>query len=112
MTPVAVGGGGSTGCDYAAEVLSDAPLGYWRLDESTRPAAHDASENGNEGTFTGVTLGEPGAVADVPEQFYIGNARNWTNFKGVIDEVAVYDHPLAEARVTAHYACATTGRVP
>lgn len=234
-TTASTGGGGAPGCNYATEVLSDQPLGYWRLDESATPVAYDASNNGIDGTFSGgVTLGETGALAyddnkavrfdgmssdvgfgdvfdfdqqkpfsleawilpdspitqgaiigklqfldsnfdgyllgvdfdgfvvfhrrpsaflgsamrlsdafthvvatydgvtmrlfvngaaagnhrtrvavlDTPDQFLIGNAKNWTNFKGVIDEVAVYDHPLAEARIAAHHACATTGRVP
>jgi hypothetical protein len=48
---------------YAAAVLLDAPLGYWRLGESSGTVAHDASGHGNDGTYTGaVVLGAPGAL--------------------------------------------------
>src|SRR5262245_45111847 len=48
---------------FAAAVLADAPVGYWRLGEVavTVPAA-DASGHGNNGTYsaTGIILGQPG----------------------------------------------------
>jgi hypothetical protein len=54
-------GSGST--SFAAEVLADEPIGYWRLGEapgSTRAA--DASGNANTGSYSssGITLGQPG----------------------------------------------------
>ncbi len=48
---------------YAAEVLADGPIGYWRLGEATVSApAADASGHGNDGTYStgGITLGHPG----------------------------------------------------
>jgi concanavalin A-like lectin/glucanase superfamily protein len=52
---------------YAAVVLSDKPLAYYRLDETstaTSTTAADATGNGNDGQYTGtVTLGVPGAIA-------------------------------------------------
>jgi hypothetical protein len=48
--------------NFAAEVLADGPIGYWRLGEAPGSAnAADASGNGNNGTnSSGVTLGQPG----------------------------------------------------
>lgn len=58
------GNGGAAGCDYAAQVLADTPVGYWRLDELVTPDAYDATLNGNDGLYVlGVTLGVPGAFA-------------------------------------------------
>lgn len=50
---------------YALEVLANAPLAYWRLDEGSGTTAVDETGNGNEGTFSGSpTLGENGLVGD------------------------------------------------
>ena len=43
----------------AAAVLSDSPMGYWRLGEASGPTANDAWA-GHDGTYTGVVLGQPG----------------------------------------------------
>lgn len=49
-------GGGGTG--YAAEVLADSPLAYWRLGEASGTVMGDSSGNGRTGTYTdGPTLG-------------------------------------------------------
>ena len=47
---------------YAAEVLADGPIGYWRLGEPPGSAvAADGSGNRNDGTCSGpITFGEPG----------------------------------------------------
>ena len=58
------GGGGSS---YAAEVLSDGPIAYWRLGEDTTPTAFDSSGNGHDGTYQSVTVGVPGAIAGDPD---------------------------------------------
>jgi hypothetical protein len=51
---------GSSGSDYDAEVLADAPLAYWRFDETSGSTAID-SVGGYNGTYTGgYTLGQPG----------------------------------------------------
>ena len=48
---------------YRDEVLADAPLFYWRLDEPVGPTATDLSGNGNDGTFVGSVVYErPGAL--------------------------------------------------
>ncbi len=48
---------------YPAAVMSDQPVGYWRLGETSGTLAMDASGNGNTGTYAGgVTLGVGGAL--------------------------------------------------
>ena len=51
---------------YAAQVLQDSPLAYWRLGEASGSAALlDGSGNAHHSTYVGgVTLGGPGALAD------------------------------------------------
>ncbi|HTW19116.1 MAG TPA: LamG-like jellyroll fold domain-containing protein [Mycobacteriales bacterium] len=58
--PVTVSNG-STG--YAATVLSQNPVGYWRFGESGGTIAADSSPSLNGGVYTGgVTLGQPGGI--------------------------------------------------
>lgn len=48
---------------YAAAVLADKPIGYWRLDETSGTVAKDISGAGHDGTYAaGVALGSAGAV--------------------------------------------------
>jgi hypothetical protein len=48
---------------YQAIILSDAPVAYWRLGETSGTTAYDISGNGLNGTYQGgVTLGQPGAL--------------------------------------------------
>jgi Concanavalin A-like lectin/glucanases superfamily len=50
---------------YSAVVLAKAPVGYWRLGESSGPTAADSSNNANSGTYFGdPNLGQPGAIAN------------------------------------------------
>jgi len=49
--------------DYAGEVLSDNPIGYWRLGEAAGSTAFDASGNMLNGTYNGsLAMGQAGAV--------------------------------------------------
>ncbi|MEU2612407.1 LamG-like jellyroll fold domain-containing protein [Micromonospora sp. NPDC007271] len=53
---------------YAAQVVADKPVGYWRLGERSGTSAEDSSGTGNGGTHTGaVTLGRPGALTGDPD---------------------------------------------
>jgi hypothetical protein len=63
------GAGGSTDAatGYAAVVLADGPVAYYRLGEATTPAAFDSSGNGHDGTYKDVIVGEPGAIANDPD---------------------------------------------
>lgn len=48
---------------YAAQVLDDAPVGYWRLGETSGTQATDHSGNGLHGSYVNApTLGGPGAL--------------------------------------------------
>jgi len=38
---------------YAQTILADAPIGYWRLNETSGTVAADSSGHGNPGTYTG-----------------------------------------------------------
>jgi len=55
---------------YELEVLSDNPVAYWPLsDAAGSTTVADATGNGNTGTVNGgVTLGEPGVVAQFPNE--------------------------------------------
>jgi hypothetical protein len=60
--------GAEAGATYASTVLSDSPLAYWRLDETTGTTAHDATGNGNDATYTGgYTQGAAGALIGDPD---------------------------------------------
>jgi RHS repeat-associated protein len=48
---------------YAAQVLADNPVGYWRLGEASGTTANDISGNADNGVYSGgVTLGVTGAL--------------------------------------------------
>jgi hypothetical protein len=52
--------------DYRSTVLSDGPVGYWRLGEATGTVAADETRQ-NDGAYRGdVGLGAPGALGGVP----------------------------------------------
>ena len=56
------------GSVYASTVLSDAPLAYWRVDETSGTVAHDITGHGNDGQYVGtVTLGAGGALVGDPD---------------------------------------------
>jgi YD repeat-containing protein len=60
MADIVVGDCGT----YCTAVLSDHPVGYWRLNESSKPTAFDSSGNGNNASYNGgVTLGTPGPLS-------------------------------------------------
>jgi hypothetical protein len=74
---------------YAATVLSDGPIAYWRLDDTTTATAKDSSGNGHDGTYQGgVTLGAQGAIAndtDKAVQFGGGGAEMVANVPSSFD---------------------------
>lgn len=47
---------------YTDVILADAPVAYYRLNETSGTTAADASGNGRNGTFTGSTLNQTGLV--------------------------------------------------
>src|SRR5262245_36147450 len=52
----------SSGSPYAQAVLADKPIAYYRLGESTTPAALDDSGNGHDGIYKAVEVGSKGAI--------------------------------------------------
>lgn len=53
----------ATARTYSATVLADHPVAYWRMDETTGSTMADASNNANNGHYTGTyALGEQGAL--------------------------------------------------
>lgn len=62
---------------YRDLVLSDGPVGYWRLGEATGITIADESGHGREATLAGgVSLGQPGAIADDPSTAAAFNGTN------------------------------------
>lgn len=56
---------GAAALAYSAEVLADAPIGYWRLNETSGTNAADSGSGGNAGTYAGTfTLGVAGNTTD------------------------------------------------
>lgn len=47
---------------YQEVVLADGPEAFWRFGESEGNAALDSSGHGRNGTYSGLTLGQPGAI--------------------------------------------------
>jgi hypothetical protein len=80
---------------YAATVLADAPLGYWRLDEKKAPtvvAAHDFSGHFADGTYgDAVVRGVPGLLAADPDL-----AASFPGSIGATNAVLVTERPLLE----------------
>ena len=72
---------------YSATILSDSPLGYWRLGEPAgATTAIDSSSGGHNGAYVGnVTLGIPGAIA--------GDPNTAANFGGTTGYVSVGAQP-------------------
>ena len=58
-------------------MLGGSPAAYWRLGEASGTTVNDSSSNGRSGTYvTGVTLGQPGAIAaDTSASFNGTNGR-------------------------------------
>lgn len=86
-TDVVGGGDGEAGTlSYAETVLSDGPIAYWRLDDTTTATAKDSSGNGYDGTYQGnVVLGVQGAIAndtDTAVQFDGSSAEMVANVPG------------------------------
>lgn len=49
---------------YEALILSDNPVGYWRLGEPSGTTVVDSSTNSNNGLYSGsLALGQPGAIS-------------------------------------------------
>jgi hypothetical protein len=72
---------------YAQKILSYAPIAYWPLNEASGSAAICQVNAAQNGTYTGVTLGQPG----------IGDGGTCPLFDGVNDYVDLYSTTLRDA---------------
>lgn len=72
---------------YAATVLSDGPIAYWRLDDTTTATAKDSSGYGHDGSYQGgVTLGATGIPGDVDKAVYFdGSGEMTVTLPGLFD---------------------------
>jgi hypothetical protein len=95
---------------YAAQVLEDAPVAYWRFDELSGTVAKDSSGHGNDAQYEGgVTLGATGALAGDPD-----TAASFDGVTGFVDagkrfEFAGQTPFSVEAWVSSHASSAYTG---
>lgn len=75
---------------YAAEVLADNPLGYWRLDEPSGTTMNDTSPNAHHGTYVGgPTLGATGLLVGDSDTAMITNGS--TDQRGSVADAAWMD---------------------
>lgn len=72
---------------YIDKVLSYSPIAYWPLNEPSGGTAVDASGNGYDGAYTGVTLGQTG----------IGDGETCPLFDGANDYCDIYSAGLDAA---------------
>jgi hypothetical protein len=87
---------------YRETVLADHPLAYWRLADSDITARDELG--GDNGQYAGAcTFGAPGAIAGNAAVTFDGSVTG-NNFSGTIDEVAIYDTALSQARIVEHHA--------
>ena len=74
---------------YSAEVLASSPIAYYRLGEPSGTTMFDSSGYGVNGTYTGATLGGPGALAVDPDTSASFNgAGNGTS--GIVSGISTY----------------------
>lgn len=76
---------------YTQRVRALSPIAYWPLADPSGTVATDASGNGRNGTYSGVTLGVPG----------IGDGRTAASFNGTSSFCNVYSTSLRDAFGTA-----------
>ena len=90
---------------YAAKLLAQNPLSYWRLGESTGPGAADDGTTGNAGTYQGGSLGQAGAIN--------GDTNTAVQFDGANDYVEIAhsdDYLLDNGTVQLWFNADCTGR--
>jgi hypothetical protein len=76
---------------YAASVLADGPVAYWRLGDASINSAVDETNNGNVGMLLGgVQPGAPGPL--------VGDADTATEFDGIDDTITMGDRLAFEGK--------------
>ena len=78
--------GGDLMGDYSDVVLALAPLGYWRLGESSGTTMFDRSSRSISGTCHSVALGTPGAI--------VGDLDTAVSFNGRTSYAEIPDHKI------------------
>lgn len=81
------GAGRDPSMAYTGKVKALSPIAYWPLAEASGSTALDASGNGRDGAYTGVTLGASG----------IGDGRSAASFDGSTSRANVFSASLAAA---------------
>ncbi len=79
--------GGANAFAYTNKVIALSPIAYWPMAESSGSVALDASGNGRNGAYTGVTLGNAG----------IGDGRTSAGFDGATAYNNIYSVSLSTA---------------
>lgn len=90
---------------YTDRVLAIHPsemLAYWPMTETSGTTATDATGNGRTGTYTDVTLGEPG----------IGDGSTGANFNGSTSVMDVWSADLASAFTPGEFTIALWFKIP
>lgn len=93
--------GGANPLAYTNKVIALSPIAYWPMAESSGSVALDASGNGRDGAYTGVTLGSTG----------IGDGRTAAGYDGATSFGNVYSASLAAAFNGAELSVAIWGKV-
>lgn len=94
-------GGAVASRGYTNKVLALSPIAYWPMAEASGSVAIDASGNGRNGAYSGVTLGATG----------IGDGRTAATFDGATSYTNVYSASLAGAFSGAQGSIVIWGRV-
>jgi len=76
---LSLSGAGAGSYQYTQKVIALAPIAYWPLADLSGSTAVDESGNGRNGTYSNVTLGQPG----------IGDGRTGASFNGTTSYVDV-----------------------
>ena len=83
-TSTSTGAGGGSSNQYAASVMADGPIAYYRLGDAAPPIAVDASGHGHDATYMrGVALGAQGAL--------VGDTDTAAHFDGSNDNIDAGD---------------------
>ncbi|MBL9144408.1 MAG: choice-of-anchor D domain-containing protein [Verrucomicrobiaceae bacterium] len=61
--------------EYRSAALALGPKGYWRFDETSGTTAVDTSAANHPGTYTAVTLAQPGAFGAASKAIYMDNGK-------------------------------------
>lgn len=79
----AIGFEKATGDTYRDEILSDSPVGFWRLDEVSGTVAFDSSGNGRHGTYVGGYLqNSEGALSGGNQAVQFNGASGYVQLPG------------------------------